>query len=403
MSLAGIRVNTRRGVCLIYYLLLFIIAGCEYNKHNFSQYPGFAEYFRSNPPSNELPDRADRHLLYRFRPRFFLAKGEDSPIDFYSDYINNGVLIDGHGKMISSNVTRKILNSHKDNPNVVFEHIPAGEPARGVVYGRIEREIIIFHTDNGRVAQPLTFLTYHIVFRNSGLPAGIPAWQEALLGLLFDLDDWHQLDHYTSVSLVIEEKDSGDVMPIAVMLQQHNNVRTYLSGEGISIPDDGRILIDVAIRSNELYPYMEGTARHRAVYMPDPEGMRFLLSGEGKPIFAAYDITKGTTEVEYGLEFLPPDDAFYTFEGFLGERRMLKGRDSPPGAAYNTIPELKPLKTQLFTGYWRENHRGDIARMEGTILKDGDYAEFARLQSAQFYKNWQQIAVRSDKVFKSAR
>ena len=384
-----VRSNTGwTAIMMILGLCYLVITGCEHNTGNFSQYPGFAEYFRNNPPSQDLPGPEDRQLLRRFQPRFMLAEGQQKPIDFYQDYISSGVLSNGQGDVISSDVTRELINSYKNDQGVVFKHIPGKESGGATVYGRIDRETVLFNTDSGKLLKPLTFLTYHAVFRSSGIPAGIPAWQETALSLIFDLNDWHQLDHYTAVSLVIEENNQSGVKPVAVMLQQHNNLRTYLMGEEISIPADERVVIDIAMRSNELYPHTSGPARHRAVYMPDQDGMRFLLTGKNKPRFAGYDITDGTIEVPYSLEYLPPDDAFYTFKGFLGERRGMKGRDAPPGAAYNTLPELKPLSIQLFTGYWRDNDEGDIERLEKTILKDSDYLGFAILQKAEFYRNW---------------
>jgi hypothetical protein len=379
--IAGYAVWIIAGFCIV------LLTGCERNSRNFSQYPGFAEYFASNPPIHELPTHDDKQLLYRFQPRFMLAEGQDEPIDFYRDYIARGVLIDGQGNVISAAVTQELLNSYRDNPYVVFRHVPVPGSSGAVVYGRVDRQTISFVTDNSDVSMPLTFLTYHVVFRNSGIPAGIPAWQEALLGLLFDIDDWHQLDHYTAVSLVVEENERKDVQPVAVMLQQHDNLRTYLIGESLTLPEDERAVIDIAKRSNELYPHTPNEARHRAVYMPDPAGMRFLLTGDDKPLFASYDVTNGTTEVNYTLDFLPHDDAFYTFKGYLGERRRLKGRDAPPGADYNTLPELKPLQMQLFSGYWRENNPADVHRFEKTILRNGDYTDFAQLQGSELYRN----------------
>lgn len=69
-------------------------------------------------------------------------------------------------------------------------------------------------------------------------------------------------------------------------------------------------------------------------------------------MFAAYDVTDGTVKVDYELKFLPPNDAFYTFIGSLGERRLLPGRDGPPGAMYNTLPELVPFENSLAFFYW---------------------------------------------------
>jgi hypothetical protein len=320
-----------------------------------------------------------------------LPAGHSNPLDFYGDYISNGVLNDEKGKVISDNVTRELLNAYKNNPGATFTNIQNGGNRRAAVYARIFQDTINFETEGGGTSKLFTFLCYHVVFRTSGLPAGIPSWQNILLGMFIDLADWHQLDHYTAVTVVLDDTGHVESKPAAVMLQQHNNLRTYINGEGITIPEDGRVVVDVAIRSNELYPHNPGRSVHRAVSMPDPKGLFFLLTGRNKPSFAGYDITESEKEAEYVLEFLPPDDAFYTFKGFLGKRRYLRGRDGPPGAEYNTIPELKPINMQLFSGYWRENHQGDIRRFTETVLKVNDYKGFARLQGAEFHKSLQGV------------
>lgn len=369
-------------------IIAFFSAGFSRGGEPFSQYPGFAEYFAAHPPGRAVPDQADQMLLRRFRPRFMLPPGHSGLIDFYGDYIAHGTLRDGHDIVVSRRVTWNLLNQYRNNPGAIFVHEPGEKKPPAVVFGRVDRELVVFDTSKGTVAEQLTFLTYHAVFRTSGLPAGMSGWQEALLGLVGDLDDWHQLDHYTAVTVVLEGEGSQELPPRAVMVQQHNNLRTYLAGEGITIPPDGRVVVDVAIRSNELYPHAPGRTRHRAVSMPTPNSMRYLLTGERKPFYAGYDITHGVHEAKYRLTFLRPDDAFYTFKGFLGKRRRLPGRDGPPGADYNTLPELKPLSMQLFIGYWREGHPGDLSRFEGTIGRNGDYAGFARLQGRELYSYW---------------
>lgn len=377
---------------LFVVVLLLISSGCELNRTSFSQYPGFEEYFRKNPPSHKLSSTDDQELLRRYRPRFILAKGQKMPINFYQDYIANGILTDGSGRDISRQVNQELLNKYRDDPDAVFTHIPAGSTHPPVVYGRISRARVRVTMEDETIDHLFTFLGYHLVFESSGLSAGIPRWAEWLLGLFFDLSDWHQLDHYTAAFIVLDGDGSGSTAPVALMLQQHDNLRTYLIGEGITLPDDGRLLIDAAIRSNELYPHTPGRTHHRAVYMPDPDSMYFLMTGAGKPLLGGYDVTDNSVDLAYELQFLPPDDAFYTFRGFLGERRWLKGRDAPPGAEYNTLPELKPLDMQLFFGYWRENHTGDIGRLQETIMRRGDFREFARLQGIEFFRSLRRIA-----------
>src|SRR5690606_23178352 len=101
-------------------------------------------------------------------------------------------------------------------------------PTHPTVYGRIDRGSL--ESEAGPV--PLVFLTYHAVFRVSGLPAGLPAWQEGPLSLVLDLDDWHQLDHYTAATVVLD----GAERPVALLLQQHNDQRSYLFGADLARP-----------------------------------------------------------------------------------------------------------------------------------------------------------------------
>ena len=95
----------------------------------------------------------------------------------------------------------------------------------------------------------------------------------ALLGIIADLGDWHQLDHHTAATIVLDERRT----PVALMLQQHNDVRTYLHGAGWKLPPDHHTLVDVAIRSNELYPHAPERRQRLAVRILTPEAMRYLL------------------------------------------------------------------------------------------------------------------------------
>ena len=187
----------------------------------------------------------------------------------------------------------------------------------------------------------------------SGLPAALPGMAAVSLGLVGDLDDWHQLDHYTATFVVLDAEER----PVALTLQQHNYLRTHLVGESVEPGRDGRFDIDVAIRSNELYPHAPERRRRRAVRFPSPEAMAFMMGFGKRPLMSADDVTDPDRTVDFELAFLPGADAFYTFHGYLGERRLLPGRDGPPGARYNTLPRLKPLPAQILGGYWREGTR----------------------------------------------
>ena len=113
--------------------------------------------------------------------------------------------------------------------------------------------------------------------------------------------------------------------------------------------------MDVALRSNEFYPHSPERRRRRAVGFLSPDNVDYLVTGRNPPFRAADDITDPATEIEYDLLFLAPSDAFYTFKGFLGEKRLLPGRSGPPGADYNTLPDLKPMHRQMIAFHWYEN------------------------------------------------
>ena len=328
------------------FLLAALSACGQANDTNFSQHPGFDAYFAANPPSPSLPGAVDRALLQRYRPHLYIARGAEPPIRFYEDYIAAGTLTDRNGARLANEVTPEILNRHRDDPYVVFEHVPAGGKTAPVMYGRVDRETF----DLAGRTRAFTFLTWTAVFRTSGIAAGISWWKGAVLGAAGGLTDWHQLDHYTAVTLALDE----NARPVAVLFQHHNYRRTHVFGADRPWPADGRIGVDVAIRSNELYPHTAGRTVRRAASFLSPGTVEYLVTGGSAPFRVADDITDPATEVPYTLKFLPPADAFYTFKGFLGEKRLLPGRSGPPGADYNTLPANKPLHRQLTGSHWRD-------------------------------------------------
>lgn len=358
-------------------ITLVLVTGCSLPQTNFSQYPGFAQYFAAHPPRDALPDTAEQALLVRHRPRFFVPPDHAGLIDFYRDYIAQGQLSGGDGRLVSAQVTPELLNAHKDDARAVFTHIPKGRAASPpTVFARIDHDDI---AHDGH-AQRLTFLTYHTVFRHSGIAAGFSGWQAAMASLFVNLDDWHQLDHYTAATVVLD----ATARPVALVLQQHNYHHTYVLGPALPLPADARLAFDVAARSNELYPHSRDRVRHRAVRFNSAQEMRYLMGFGDKPTVAEEDITEGRDEVDYQLAFLPPSDAFYTFKGFLGERRRMPGRDGPPGADFNTLPEIKPPASQMLMGFWRAGNRDDLARLESTYARTGRQSDFVQAQKLPF-------------------
>jgi hypothetical protein len=393
--LAGMRVGGWGWGGVLAAGILSALVACTEPPANFSQHPSFREWYAAHPPREAPPTEAERALLARYRPRVFLPAGHEGPIAFYDDYIAQGTLYDAEGRVIADTVTRAILNAHKAEPGVVFAHKPADRPPEVVVLGRIDREPVELPGEltGAEAAAPFTFLTYNLVFRTSGLPAGMPAWQRWPLALVADLEDWHQLDHYTAVTIALTPDRAGRLTPVAAIFQQHNYLRTYLlsaeDGPGrLALPPDGRIAIDVAIDSNELYPHRPGRTLRRAVQFLTPDTAPFLIDGEDPPFLTANDITEPAREIDYALRFLPPSDAFYVFQGWLGERRRLPGRDGPPGADYNTLPAFKSKAAQMLLFRWYE---GDAAYLDAlaAVFREGrpeavDLAPFA----LRFARDW---------------
>ena len=131
----------------------------------------------------------------------------------------------------------------------------------------------------------------------------------------------------------------------------------------------------------------EARKARRAVRFMDHDARAFMMGFGARPMMSADDVTDPYRAVDYELAFLPGSDAFYSFQGFLGERRLLPGRDGPPGARYNTLPELKPLPAQILGGYWREGNEGDWARYRNSRENGSGPAGFARAQAEVFHRN----------------
>ena len=345
---------------LVAALLIVLPAACD-NGNNFTQESGFAEILASL--SDKPPAETDRLLLFTHKPELYIAPNADGPLDFYADYIAHGVLSDGSGRLIE-NPNASMLNALKHDAKAVFKHRPATPtpPITPVAYGGVYRATLSL-PNIGDV--PLTFLSYHFAFRRSGLPAGISGWLRFIAQSVSDTEDWHQLDHYTAVFIALV----GD-KPLAVMLQQHNYLRTYLIGEDDAFGITEAVMIDAAISSNELYPHRSSLTKRRAVGFLGDSTVDYLVGKTDKTsgFSIAADITHGARRVNYELRFLPPNDAFYVFSGYLGERRFLPGRDGPPGAIYRIYPHhLVPPEVSLYSFYWRDNdpEYADILHTDG--------------------------------------
>ncbi len=328
-------------------VLLFFAAMCfpliaKSDQGNFSSFPGFKRYFEANPPRATVPTEAQQALLKRFRPRIYLAEGQQAPVDFYADYIASGELYVG-GKSLGQEIGQSQLNEAIERGDAEFVYKGA-LPLKGsaTVYGRFDIDILEFQGESW----PLEFLSYNLVFPSSGLLAKLPLMGKLGLGMISNLSDWHQLDHYVGLTVVLYQQQ-----PIAFYLQQHNYQTTFLVSEQSAWPTDNRVAVDVALRSNELYRHSASLQRHPGVSFVSEKTVAFVKTGKHKPIMAGWDVTHGQEELTYQLGYLPPSDAFYQFKGRLGKSRKLPGRDGPPGADYVTLPGLMPYANRLVSGY----------------------------------------------------
>ncbi|GAB4362299.1 MAG: hypothetical protein Kow00128_01940 [Deltaproteobacteria bacterium] len=380
-------------------------AACRYpartKVHSFADYPGFREYYRDRCRTPEPPPGPqDRALLEQFRPRFFLPPGGKPPIDFYRDYLPCTVMRRvSDGTVVAEQVTPEALAANRDNREVYLDFLPErAQPERApVVYGRIYREAVTFPTEGGR-SRPyrLTFLKYNAVFAASGLAAGVPRVFGILLRILgLPPEDWHELDNFVAVHVVLDEA----MRPFAVLLAQHNGHRTYLVGRQIPLPADDRFSFDIALRSNEVYPSSdsEKPVRHRAVR--GNRELRYLLSGEDPPLLAADDITigrlAGGREISYDLAFLSPCDPLYTATTLLGEPRPFLGRyigrDGPPGSDYYAVPPLLPLGNLLQFGYLQDGDEEDIRMVEGAVDRNRKTVDIERIREhggRRLFRDW---------------
>jgi len=260
--------------------------------------------------------------------------------------------VDGSGKTVSTEVDQTVLNQHREDSRSVFTHRRGSDAIHPEALGRVQYASVASMGE-------LKFLSWHFVFRTSGLPHGLSGIKKFAMGLVGDLEDWHQLDHYTAVVLVLDQADA----PIALLLQQHNYRRSYIFGCDLPWPADDRVRVVAARGSNELYPYAETTKTWRSVPFMDEAGIAWLFKGEDQPTMSADDVADPAREIDYELKFPPGNDAFYSYRGFLGKKRLLPGRSGPPGADYDTMPLMKDLGVKLTAFNWVEDDDEVMAQL----------------------------------------
>lgn len=409
---------------LVGILILITVSNCGGKYHTFADHPGFKEYYqdRCKTPPPE-PSTKERKLLEKYKPRFILPPGGSYPIDFYRDYLPYTVMRSWPGKkVIAVNVNRGLLLKHRadrdayldfdtdryrsDGMDLKHEEGSAQPDSERepVVYGRVYRERVSFPDGNGRAEEhDLIFLKYNILFATSGLPAELSFWSRFLLTFTgFDRDDWHALDNFVAAHVVLDDQE----VPIAVILAQHNHHRTYMIGRDWPLPEDGRPVFDVALRSNEIYPASDSTEpeTHRVVRWS--LYLDYLLSGEDGPTLKGSDVTMGKraggSEFDYDLMIISPCDPLYTSEMLLGPPRpflgIYMGRDGPPGSDYYNVPQLLPLGNMLKFSYLRDGDPEDIALVRDAIDRKAETVDIQRIMEhggRRFLEEWKEMENRT--------
>lgn len=373
-------------------VFLATLPGCTHNfdrYQTFADHPGFKEYYDGRCPADQSDppvSNTDLERLERFRPHLILPPGGRYPIDFYRDYLPYSVMKRySDGQTVTNTVTPELLKTIQADTGYYLDFQFKRYRADGLdrkyrgpssdkttddwestVYARVYHETVTFPTQNGQIlSKSLTFLKYNLIFAVSGLAARLPSGSETALRLVgLDPEDWHQLDNFVAIHIVLDERGT----PIAAILAQHNHHRTYLIGKHLPLLPDGRLAFDIALRSNEIYPDSDAKEpkEHRVIRWD--LYMKYLLSGKDPPFFRGYDITHGIPaggkEFSYHLVALSPCDPFYTAKIMMGRPRPFLGwyigRDGPPGADNYTLPSLLPPGNLLKFYYLHDGDPEDI-------------------------------------------
>lgn len=353
--------------------LVFLSAAAEEEIGDFTMWGEFAKIRELHGP--ELPTETEQVLLERYRPRLYSPAGQPGPLDFYADYIANGCLQGSSTKLQDCEVDQADLNAVRLDPNARFTHVPPDAPTTPVGYGAIYRGTVVLPGLEPEQREWI-FLRYNFTFARSGIAAGVKPWQAFILELAGDLHDWHQLDNYTAAVVALDENEQ----PMAVMLQQHNYMHTYLVGVDPAFPVDGPFAIDIAVRSNEFYPHRATPKQHRATDFLKGQTAAWLVGTGRRRLKDTLDHTAPDQEVDYRLKFLPPADAFYVFVGRLGAKRSLPGRDGPPGAIYYTLPALWRYEVALPMFYWQDEDTEFVELMQDAKLAKFDPVDVLPVQ-----------------------
>ena len=316
----------------------------------------------------EPPKKEAQKLLKKFLPRVFISKGALLPLDFYKDYLPQTVLKNNKAQVVRQSVTRRYLKAIERNFDFYLDYqgalarcfLPDCANITRKIYGRVFFQVM-YPPRKYAQDKPIEFqvLKYNLVFATSGLPKELSWYKNIAIYLLGDRENWHELDIHGAIQLLVDAKTKK---PLVLLLAQHNHFRSYVIGQDLVLPEDNRINICIAQRSNEPYPCRSEQTKLRTV--GNHTNFDFVLGGR-QPLFdGGYDIVFSKTDsVEQNLvlEFLPTRDPLYTSWIALGDKQKILGiipsfaRRGPPGINMNNMFSLREYTDIAKVWYFSKN------------------------------------------------
>lgn len=366
----------------------------------------------------EPPTPEDEALLARYQPHVIIAPDGLPPVNFYEEYLPQTV-VRGPWRTRPReyrDLTREQLKSIERDRRYYLDY--RGKPPcrgagcadfEGTLYGRVFRETMrtVDGVEPAR-EMPIVVLKYNAVFEASGLPAGVSGVKALGASILGNVNVWHEGDIHGAVQLAFRE---GEEKPFAVLLAQHNHFHTYLVGRDLQWPDDDRLPVCYAQRSNEPYLCTPGTEPAAYPAVGDPRQVRYLILGGKPPLLGAndlaYGLEAGGTEVECSLEFLPEKDPLYVSWIPLGDRKKLLGivpsfvRCGPPGMDMNTIPGMDTYGEILQGWYFPADRKRAVEAVEvveavTANFYEADLDEVIRHNGASFWTDLDALRARAE-------
>jgi hypothetical protein len=346
-----------RTLWCVQILIFLSVSGCisDQNIENkfekaFVKYPSRMGEWNQDDPETRI-------ILDKYKPRIYIAPDSYLPLNFYDDYIPQCIVrnTQNPGKELYPSLDRNLLNEIRFSTQVYLDYQVSPESAlmfddssiSPTVYGRVYTDVIKY--DDNSIN--LIFLKYSLAFPFSGLPADTGFWKLLGSGIIGNPRGWHELDIHGAIHVILDEEN---MIPVGVILAQHNHHRVFLRGIDFDWPGDNHVSISFSQFSNEPYllPVDEQTRTERTI--GNPMHIEYLFGvNDDAPLTAGFDkiysLKGGATEIAVKLELLPPDDALYTAWISMGDRLKIFGiwetwyMRGPPGIDFYTFPTLKNL------------------------------------------------------------